>query len=136
MKEKIDITLHTLHVGFKRRVVTVDINGKDYARKFLEKLCKDDRRKWILLSNRIENVSNFTTYENNKIFNYLADGIFEFKRPNLRLYAFYDKLNEDDLLILCTNGGTKNTKKAQRMDINRAKSIKANYFSAKKNPHS
>lgn len=134
MKQGIDITLRTLHLGECRRVATLGIDGKDRARKFLEKLKKDDSRKWKLLNDRIENVSNFHTYENDQIFNYLEDGIYEFKRPGLRLYAFYDDLGEEHQLILCTNGGKKNTKKEQQSDLNRAKSVKADYLAAKTNP--
>jgi hypothetical protein len=134
VKPAIDIILKTIHLGNCKRVVTLDINGKDRARKFLEKLKKDDGRKWKLLANRIGLVSNFNSYENDQVFNYLEDGIYEFKRPGLRLYAFYDELGDEHQLILCTNGGTKNTKKEQQSDIDRAKSIKADYFTAKSNP--
>ncbi len=131
MKLNIDIVLQTIHLGNCYRVVTLGINGKDLSQKFLKKLKKDDSRKWKLLVDRIENVSNFDTYENNQIFNYLEDGIYEFKRQGLRLYAFYDKLGDEHQLILCTNGGTKNTKKEQQSDIARAQSIKQQYLVAK-----
>ncbi len=135
MKKAIDITLKTLHVGEYRRVTTLGIHGKDLARKFLENLKKDDSRKWKLLTDRIENVSNFHNYENDQIFNYLGDGIYEFKRPGLRLYAFYDEIGEEHQLILCTNGGKKNNKREQQADIKRAKRIKADYLAAKSNPN-
>ncbi len=134
MKPGIDITLRTLHVGECWRVTTLSINGKDRAQKFLDKLKKDDIRKWNHLVARIENVSNFDSYENDQIFKYLENGIYEFKRPGLRLYAFYDTLDEEHQLILCTNGGSKNTKKEQQADINRAKTIRADYLAAKSNP--
>jgi putative component of toxin-antitoxin plasmid stabilization module len=134
VKRAIDIILQTLHVGECRRVVTLDINGKNLARKFLEKLKKDDGRKWQLLVDRIENVSNFHSYENNQIFNFVGEGIYEFKRPGLRLYAFYDEIGDEHQLILCTNGGKKNTKKEQQNDIRRAKAIKADYLAAKTSP--
>ncbi len=136
MKTKIDITLRTLHVGECRRVVTLGINGKDHARKFLEKLKKDDERKWQRLVTRIESVSNFLKYENECIFKYIGQGIYEFKRPGLRLYAFYDELGEERQLILCTNGGTKNSKKEQQSDIAKAKALKKKYEAAKTNPKS
>jgi hypothetical protein len=115
-------------------VVTLGIDGKDTAREFLEKLKKNDKRNWRLLVSRIGNVSNFSTYENDQIFNFVGQGIYEFKRPGLRLYAFYDEFGTEHQLILCTNGGTKNTRKEQLRDINRAKSIRAEYLAAKTRP--
>jgi hypothetical protein len=40
----IEIVLSSIHVGEARRVVTLGINGKDRADKFLTKLRKDDRK--------------------------------------------------------------------------------------------
>jgi len=131
VKSTIEIKLTTLHLGNCRRVVTIGINGKDPAKLFLEKLRKDDLRKWERLTDRIENVSNHFTYENDQIFNYIEDGIYEFKRPGLRLYAFYDEIGEEHQLILCTNGGKKNNKREQQADIKRAIKIKADYLAAK-----
>ena len=59
----------------------------------------------------------------------MGDGIHEFKRPGLRLYAFYDEIDGENQLILCTNGGTKG--KDQQKDIRLAKSRKDAYFAAK-----
>ncbi|MFP4358921.1 MAG: hypothetical protein ACLFSZ_10880, partial [Puniceicoccaceae bacterium] len=92
---------------------------------------RTDRRGSLRLFDSI----NFHHYENDQIFNYLGDGIHEFKRPGLRLYAFYDKLGEEHRLILCTNGGKKNNKKQQQTDINRAKAIRRDYLAAKSNPN-
>lgn len=134
MKRAIDIKLKTLHIGDSRRVVTLDMNGKDEAYAFLKKLQKDDSQKWNALNTRIATVSNYPNYSNKLTFNPVGDGIYEFKRPGIRLYAFYDELAEEHQLILCTNGGKKNTKKEQNADIQKAKKIKANYIAAKSDP--
>ena len=133
MKHSIDITLKTIHLGDCRRVVTLDIDGEDEAQAFLENLQKDDSRKWDAINTRITTISNYARYSNKLTFNPVGGGIFEFKRPGLRLYAFYDEFGDEHHLILCTNGGTKNTKKEQQRDIKRAKSIKARYEAAKNN---
>lgn len=112
--------------------MTLGINQKDLADKFLTKLQKDDGQKWTQLSTRIERVSNHDRYENDQIFNHVGDGLYEFKRPGIRLYAFYDSLGDDHQLILCTSGGTKNKKKEQNADIAKAKQLKNQYFTAKK----
>lgn len=131
MKKPIDITLSTIHVGSARRVVTLAIDGKDLAYQFLSKLRKDDCNQWKFIKKRIIAVSEHDTFENRITFSYVGDGVFEFKRPGLRLYAFYDEVAGMDHLILCTNGGTKNNKKEQNKDIEKAISIKSRYFEAK-----
>ncbi|MCC5836068.1 MAG: hypothetical protein JJU20_15175 [Opitutales bacterium] len=85
----IDTTLSSIHVGQCRRVVTLGLNGKDRAHEFLTKLNKDDHRKWVQLITRIATIADYPSYENQQTFRYLEEGIFEFKRPGLRLYAFY-----------------------------------------------
>jgi putative component of toxin-antitoxin plasmid stabilization module len=134
VKPAIDIVLKTIHVGECRKVVTLSINGKDLAEKFLQKLNKDDSRKWAQMTARIAFVSNFPTYENNQNLKSVGNGIYEFKRPGLRLYAFYDQIGDEHQLILCTNGGSKNTQKEQQADIARAKSLRQQYLAAKESP--
>lgn len=131
MKKPIEIILSTIHVGNVRRVVTLGIDDRNLAEKFLTKLGKDDRRKLQQLTARISRVADHHTYEHETIFNHVGDGIYEFKRPGIRLYAFYDSLGNDHHLILCTNGGTKNNKKEQNADITKAKQLKDRYFKAK-----
>jgi hypothetical protein len=135
VKNQIDITLSILHHGNHHSVATLGIDGKDLAARFLKKLLHDDRNQWKSLKTRIITVSNYECYENNVTFKHLEDGIYEFKRPGLRLYAFYDTIENTDHLIICTNGGTKNTKKAQGEDIRRALERKQRYFEGKELPH-
>ncbi len=132
MKKTVEITLSTLHLGAARRVVTLAINGKDPAEDFLSKLQKDDRNKLDSIKTRIKAVANYPRYENKITFRDVGDGVYEFKRPGLRLYAFYAEINGQDQLILCTNGGTKS--KDQQKDIRQAKALKDEFFSALKLP--
>ena len=134
MKPRIDITLKTLHVGECRRVVTLAINGDDPAAEFLQKRLKDDVNRFKALKTRIKTISDYETYENQITFRHVGDGIFEFKRKGDRLYAFYDEIEGEEQLILCTNGGIKNTSKAQSIDIVIAKGRKAEYLAAKLEP--
>jgi hypothetical protein len=134
MNSKIDITLNLLHHGDHYSVATLGIDGKDLAADFLKKLLHDDRNKWKSLKTRIITVSNYERYENNVTFKHLEKGLYEFKRPGLRLYAFYDTIENTYHLIICTNGGTKNTRKAQSEDIRRALERKQQYFKAKALP--
>lgn len=130
MKKPVEIILSTIHVGGVRRVVTLGIDDRDLAHKFLTKLGKDDGRKLQQLAARISRVADHHSYEHVTIFNHVGDGLYEFKRPGIRLYAFYDSLGDIHQLILCTNGGTKNKKKEQNADITKAKQLKDRYFKA------
>jgi putative component of toxin-antitoxin plasmid stabilization module len=134
VKKSIDITLSTIHVGSEREVVTLAIDGKDPAAKYLSQLFKKDRENFNNLQTRIHTVANYDFYENDHTFRHVGEGVFEFKRNNprlLRLYAFYDEIDGIGRLIICTNGGDKNQ---QSEDINKAKSIKSRYFQAKQIP--
>ena len=132
MKKPIEILLRTIHIGAARRVVTLEINGKDPAREFLLNLSRHDRNQFESILTRIRTISNHPRYENQITFRHVGDGIHEFKRPGLRLYAFYDEIDGQNQLILCTNGGNKG--KRQQQDIRLAKSRKDDYFSIKDQP--
>ncbi len=134
MKKAIDITLTAIHDGRCHRVVTLGIDGKDPAFSFLEKLRKDDCQKRDAIDARIRAVSEHETYENKLTFRHVGDGVYEFKRSGVRLYAFRDTIEEHDHLIICTNGGKKNTKKQQNADIARAQKTKRTYQSLKRKP--
>jgi putative component of toxin-antitoxin plasmid stabilization module len=129
VKKPIEITLTNIHLGDKRRVVTLGMDGKDSANDFLKELIHNDRRKFDFLKKRIKTVSNYLEYENKLTFNHVGDNVYEFKRPGLRLYAFYDEIDGLGLLIICTNGGTKS--KSQQRDIQNAKVLKKAYLNAK-----
>jgi hypothetical protein len=129
VKKPVEITLSTLHLGDARRVVTLGLNGKDLAADFLTGLLHHDRNQLEAIRTRIRAVSNYPRYENRTTFRHVGEQVVEFKRPGLRLYAFYDEIGGEHQRILCTNGGTKG--KDQQADIVRAKALKAAYFAAK-----
>jgi hypothetical protein len=132
----IEITLSTLHVGSARRVVTLGLDGKDLAEDFLSRLLKSDPKGAESIKTRVQNVAEHDRYENEFTFRSVGDGVYEFKRPGLRLYAFYDEIpGLKPQLIIASNGGTRNTRKGQNADIAKAKQLKARYLEAKQRPH-
>ena len=132
----VEITLSTLHVGSARRVVTLGLDGKDLAEEFLTNLAKSNPRGCESIKIRIQNVAEYDRYENDLTFNDVGGGIYEFKRPGLRLYAFYDQIpGLKPQLIIATSGGTKNSKKEQNGDIARAQVIHRRYLAAKALPN-
>ena len=125
----IEITLSTIHVGAARRVVTLGLDGKDLAKEFLSKLLKSDPRGAKSIKTRVANIAEHNRYEHEITFRSVGGGVYEFKRPGLRLYAFYDDLpGLKPQLIIASNGGTKSNQDA---DIARAKSLRASYLAAK-----
>ena len=134
MKKPIEITLTSIHVGGAREVVTLALDGKSPAAKFLTQLQKKDKNAYKSLKTRIRTVAEYEHYENDESFRHVGDGVYEFKRNNprlLRLYAFYDEFDGIGRLILCTNGGDKTS---QDQDILKAKALKERYFAAKQRP--
>ena len=132
VKKPVEVTLRSIHVGGAREVVTLALDGKDPAQKFLSNLAKKDPKAFDSLQTRIKAVAEHDRYENSQTFRDVGDGIFEFKRNTprlLRLYAFYDEIAGVGQLILCTNGGDK---RSQDNDILEAKRRKMEYLLAKK----
>jgi putative component of toxin-antitoxin plasmid stabilization module len=135
VKNPVEITLSSIHVGSAREVVTLALDGKDPAQKYLSKLAKKDPNAFESLQTRIKAVAEHDRYENCETFNGVGDGIYEFKRNSprlLRLYAFYDEIAGVGQLILCTNGGDKTS---QDQDIAAAKRRKKDYLQAKTQPN-
>jgi hypothetical protein len=135
VKNPLEVILTTIHVGSARRVVTLGLDGKDLAADFLTKLARSNRPGFQMLQARVKAVAEHEKFENQLTFRHVGDGLYEFKRPGLRLYAFYDQLpGLKPQLIIATNGGTKNTKKDQDSDIARAQAQKRRYELAKEVP--
>jgi len=132
----IEITFSTIHVGTARRVVTLGLDGKDLADEFLLRLAKSDPRGAESIKIRVQTVAEYDRYENEFTFRNVGDGIYEFKRPGLRLYAFYDDVAglKPQLIVAC-NGGTKNTCKEQNADIAKARRLRSRYLEAKSLPN-
>lgn len=132
----VEITLSTIHVGSARRVVTLGLDGKDFAEEFLLRLAKSDPRGAESIKIRVQNVAEYDRYENELSFRSVGAGVYEFKRPGLRLYAFYDEISGlKPQLIIASNGGTKNTRKQQIADIAKAQQLRSRYLDAKRVPH-
>ena len=62
----------------------------------------------------------------------MGHGVFEIKVPGIRLYCFKDEIvGLASKLIIATNGGSKNNKRQQHSDIQRAVQLKERYLAAK-----
>lgn len=107
------------------------MGGRDHADKFIKDLNKNNQKGLRILKGCIRVVADQETCINESIFKLVGDGVYEFKKSGMRLYAFKDCLEGHEHFILCTNGGKKNTPKEQDRDIKKAESIKDRYFEVK-----
>ncbi len=68
----------------------------------------------------------------NTLFKKLNDEIWEFrtlyKRTQYRLFAFWDKTDKKDTLVISTHGIEKKTQKTPKKEINKAENLRKQYF--------
>lgn len=74
-----------------------------------------------------------TQISNDKtLFKKLNDEIWEFrtlhKRTQYRLFAFWDKTNKKETLVISTHGIEKKTQKTPKKEIKKAESLRKQYF--------
>lgn len=71
-----------------------------------------------------------------ELFKKLTDNIWEFRtlfeKKQYRLFAFWDKTNKKETLVLATHGIVKKTQKTPKSEIKKAEGIRRIYFELKK----
>lgn len=71
-----------------------------------------------------------------ELFKKLTDNIWEFRtlfeKKQYRLFAFWDKTNKKETLVLATHGIVKKTQKTPKGEIEKAEGIRRIYFELKK----
>ncbi len=74
-----------------------------------------------------------------KLLKKLNENIWEFRtlfdKKNYRLFAFWDKMDDKETLVLATHGIIKKTKKTPKSEIKRAEEIRKIYFELKNKEH-
>lgn len=98
----------------------------DEAVEFLESL--DEKTKAKILYN-----IKLSQYKNdNELFKKLTDNIWEFRtlynKTNYRFFAFWDKTNKQETLVISTHGIEKKTGKVPKSEIQKAENLRTNYF--------
>jgi phage-related protein len=91
--------------------------------------------------NRVEEKAREKIYYNLKkaqitndktVFKKLNDEIWEFrtiyKRTQYRLFAFWDKTDKEDTLVISTHGIKKKTQKTSKREIIKAENLRKQYF--------
>jgi phage-related protein len=81
------------------------------------------------------NIDKATFINDPEIFKKLEDDIWEFRtlyqQQAIRLFAFWDKDDKSETLIISTHGLIKKTQKTPIKEIEKAKKVRADYFKFK-----
>lgn len=82
------------------------------------------------------NIRKSQFISDNELFKKLNNNIWEFrtlyKSKAYRIFAFWDKLDNKDTLVLATHGLLKKTNKTPLREIEKAENIRNQYFNEKK----
>ena len=93
---------------------------------FLESLAQKSRKKIFY------NLDKAKLINDPKLFKKLTDNIWEFRTKyngiQYRLFAFWDKKDNSETLVISTHGIIKKVDKVPKADIEKAKQIRAEYF--------
>ncbi len=99
------------------------------AREFLINLDIKSRDKIIFNIDKVKNKTD------NDLFKKLTGDIWEFRtlfnKTRYRIFAFWDKEDKHDTLVLTTHGIIKKTNKIPERDIEKAERIRLKYFELK-----
>ena len=101
------------------------------AARFLDSLDEKARDKVIY------NIQKARFSNDKELFKKLKDEIWEFrtffKRTHYRLFAFWDKTEKTDTVVISTHGITKKTDKTPGTELVKAEKIRKLYFERKNN---
>lgn len=99
------------------------------ATEFIDKLDEKAREKILY------NIWKARSTNDKELFKKLQDEIWEFRtlynRTYYRLFAFWDKTEKSDTIVISTHGIIKKTDKTPKSDIEKAQKIQEKYFKEK-----
>jgi len=99
------------------------------ARIFLSELDEKSRNKVIY------NIEKASRQNDSQLFKKLKNEIWEFRtlynKTYYRIFAFWDKSNGSETLIIATHGIVKKTDKTPEKEIEKAENIRQEYFNNK-----
>lgn len=99
------------------------------ARKFLMDLDEKSRDKIVF------NIDKAKIQNNRELFKKLKGEIWEFrtlfKKEHIRIFAFWDKTDKSETLVLATHGIIKKTSKTPGKEIEKAERIRRLYYEQK-----
>lgn len=99
------------------------------VKNFLDNLDEKSREKIIY------NIWRARSTNDKELFKKLQDEIWEFRtkynKTYYRLFAFWDKTNKGDTVVISTHGLIKKTDKIPKSEIERAEKLREQYFNYK-----
>lgn len=103
------------------------------AAEFIDKLDEKARDKIIY------NIQKARIVNDNELFKKLNGEIWEFRtlynKTHYRLFAFWDKTDNADTVVISSHGIIKKTDKTPKNEIEKAENIRIQYFKLKINNH-
>lgn len=103
------------------------------AAEFIDKLDEKARDKIIY------NIQKARITNDNELFKKLIGEIWEFRtlynKTHYRLFAFWDKTDNADTVVVASHGIIKKTDKTPKNEIEKAENIRIQYFKLKINDH-
>jgi phage-related protein len=100
------------------------------AKDFIDNLADKPREKIIY------NIRKAQMTQDKELFKKLNDKIWEFRtfynKTHYRLFAFWDKIDKIDTIVISTHGLIKKTDKTPLSDIDKAERLRTLYFQQKK----
>jgi len=101
------------------------------CKEFLDSLDEKTKNKIIY------NIWKARSVNDNELFKKLQDEIWEFRtlynKFYYRLFAFWDKSDKQDTIVISTHGLIKKTDKTPKSEIEKAERLRDKYFEDKKN---
>ncbi len=101
----------------------------DEAKVFLDSLEDKARNKIVY------NIWKARSTNDKELFKKLHDEIWEFRtkynKTYYRLFAFWDKTEKEDTVVISTHGLVKRTNKIPKREIDRAEDLRERYFNSK-----
>jgi phage-related protein len=84
----------------------------------------------------IYNIRKAQVVNDNELFKKLNENVWEFRtlhnKVKYRLFAFWDKTDKSETVVISTHGIEKKTKKTPKKEIKKTERIMKEYFDAKK----
>ena len=105
------------------------VNFLEEAKEFLDSLDENSRDKIYY------NIWKSRQINDNELFKKLQDEIWEFRtlynKTYFRLFAFWDKTEKEDTIVISTHGIIKKTDKIPKGEIEKAEKLRTQYFNNK-----
>lgn|SRR5690554_2663403 len=105
------------------------IDFLDDAKEFLDTIDEKSRKKIIY------NIWKARSTNDKELFKKLQDEIWEFRikysKTYYRLFAFWDKTDKQDTIVVSTHGIIKKTDKVPKKEIDKAERLRQQYFNDK-----